>query len=638
MANFWENDPVASPAQQPAGSGGAFWQNDPVADGPPAGAKPGSKAYADWAVSQARAGKELPQVSSTDGKFMVPVDQQEWKRGTLAPVERNEQTGELRPAWPQAALDVASAFMLPSDVMSGKVDPMSREGTDRAALFGMTFAGGGAGLPNKMAAAEAPKVLAKAAAPKTGFTRPTTEAVVRGLIADGALGPEGIDRLLAAGDNSMLADAGPATRAILDTVIQRSGPGAAAARSAVEGRAAQAGPTVERALDEAFGPAQGMQTAETGIRQGSASARDATYKAAYAKPIDYSSQAGMAIEGLTKRVPKGVVDLANRMMQLEGEQSAQILAKVADDGTVTFLRQPDVRQLDYITRALNMAAKSGEGQGALGGQTDIGRLFGNLARDIRDQVRTAVPEYDTALRTAADPIRRREALRFGEGLLDPKLARDEVRDTIEAMTGPELAAVRQGLRANVDEVLANVKTVISDPNIDARQARKALQDLSSPAAREKIRMILDNEGQANRLFAELYKATKALELKADTATNSKTFGRLATEESVNAQIKGGAVNSALRGEPINAAKAFIQSVTGRTAAGEQAMADATYEEIANMLTGPQGADAMDLLRLLSQVNQRTVVNPQSPALPSGILPLAESFAGTIDASQRFMGR
>lgn len=637
MANFWENDPVASPAQ-PAVSGGAFWQNDPVADGPPAGAKPGSKAYADWAVTQARAGKPLPQVSSTEGKFMVPVDQQEWKRGTLAPVERNEQTGELRPALPQAALDIASAFMLPSDVASGKVDPMSPEGIDRGALFGMTFAGGGAGFPGKMAASDAPKVLAKAAAPNVGYTRPTTETVVRGLIADGALGPEGLDRLASAGDSSMLADAGPATRAILDTVIQRSGPGAATARAAVEARAAQAGPTVERALDEAFGPAQGVKTTETGIRQGSASARDATYTAAYAQPIDYSSEAGRAIEGLTKRVPKGVVDLANRMMQLEGEQSAQILAKVADDGTVTFLRQPDVRQLDYITRALNMASKSGEGQGAMGGQTDIGRLFGNLARDLRDQVRTAVPEYDTALRTAADPIRRREALRFGEGVLDPKLARDEARDAIEAMTGPELAAARQGLRANVDEVLANVKTVISDPNIDARQARKALQDLSSPAAREKIRMLLGDEGQANRLFAELYKATKSLELKADTATNTKTFGRFATDESVKAQIKGGAVNSALRGEPVNAAKAFIQSVTGRTPAGEQAMADATYEEIANMLTGPQGADAMDLLRLLSQVNQRTVVNPQKPALPSGLLPLAEGFAGTIDASQRFMGR
>lgn len=60
MANFWENDPVEG-----AATGGQFWANDPVDDSaPPAGAKPGSKAYADWALAQARAGKKLPQISA----------------------------------------------------------------------------------------------------------------------------------------------------------------------------------------------------------------------------------------------------------------------------------------------------------------------------------------------------------------------------------------------------------------------------------------------------------------------------------------------------------------------------------------------------------------------------------------------
>lgn len=598
-------------------------------DGPPSSAKPGSKEYADWAMEQAKAGKKLPQVSSTEDKFMLPIEQHKFRRSTFVPVVTNETTDTTEWGYPQALVDLYSAVTLPGDVLAGKVDPMSREGTDRAAMFGMTFAGGGAALPGKMSAAEAPAVLAKAAAPKAGYSRPATEAVVRGLIADGALGDEGMKRLGLSGEGAMLSDAGPATRAVLDTAIQRSGPGATTAREAVEARAAQAGPTVERALDEALGTPDGVQTAETAIRQGSAGARDATYKAAYEQPIDYSSEAGMAIEGLTKRVPKPVIDLANRMMQLEGEQSAQILAKVADDGTVTFLRQPDVRQLDYITRALNMAAKSGEGQGALGGQTDIGRLFGNLARDIRNQVRDAVPEYDTALRTAADPIRRREALKFGAELLSPSVARDVAREEIAAMTGPELRAAQQGLRSLYDETLANVKATISDPNIDSRQARKALQDLSSPAAREKVRMILKDDAAADKMFAELLKAQKALELKADVATNSKTFGRLATEEAIDSQVTGGPVNSALRGEPINAARAFIQSITGRTPKGEQAMKDAVYEEIAKMLTGPRGAEAMDLLKALALAKQKktaSLAKTTSPALPSTLLPLAEMTA------------
>jgi len=607
-------------------------------DAPPAGAKPGSREYADWAVAQARAGKTLPQVSSTEDKFMLSPDQHKYRRSIIAPVVTNETTGKTEWGLPQILVDLASAAQLPGDVLAGRVDPYSPEGLDRSLLFGATFAGGNANPVSKIPVGEAPRILAKASARDVGYSRPATEAVVRGLMADGALGPEGMDMLRLSGDGAMLADAGPATSGILDTVIQRSGPGATFARNAVNERAAQAGPTVARAMDEALGAPQGVQTAETTIRQGSAGARDATYKAAYASPIDYSSEAGMAIEDLTKRVPKGVIELANRMMQLEGEQSRQILAKVADDGTVTFLRQPDVRQLDYITRALNTAAKSGEGQGALGGQTDIGRMFGNLARDIRDQVRTAVPAYDEALRTAADPIRQREALRYGEGLLSSSVARDEARETLNAMTGPELKAARQGLRSYVDEVLANVKTAISDPNIDARQARKALQDLSSPAAREKVRMILGDEASANRLFAELLKAQRALELKASTATNTRTYGRLATEAAVDDQIKGGVVNSALRGEPVNAAKAFIQWVTGRTPQNERAMSDAVYEEIANMLTGPRGADAIDMLRLLSVANQRSVVNPQKAAAPSALLPTVEAAREPYDMLRQFLSQ
>lgn len=608
---------------------------------PPAGMQPGSREYADWALKSALAGKDVPQVSPkppeyqpTDGDLLATGH---WTRGALAPVLRDEQTGELRLAWPQAALDLASAVTLPGDVAAGKVDPMSEEGIGRAALFGMAFAGGNTAAPAKIAAGEVPLAVARSAAPKSGFARPATEAVVRSLMADNAMGQTGVTALRNAGDGAMLADAGPATRGLLDAVIQRSGPGATSARQAVEARASSAGPTVDRALNEALGSPAGVQTSETALRAGTAEARDQAYQAAYAKPIDYSSEAGQAVETLMKRVPRGVIGLANRMMQLEGEQSRQIMAKIASDGTTTFLRMPDVRQIDYITRALNQAAKSGEGQGALGGQTDIGRLFGNLARDLRNQTRTAVPEYDQALRTAADPIRQREALRFGEGLLSPSVARDEARDTISSMTGPELAATRQGLRSYVDEVLANVKTVITDPNTDARQARKALQDLSSAAAREKIRLILDSDATANRLFAELGKATKSLELRADVATNSKTFGRGAVADAIKSYVNEGAVNAALSGEPINAAKSVIQNITGRTPKGKRLIEDQIHEQIATMLTGPQGPDALALLdRLIGQTGN--VVNPMGPAMPSALFPVAEGSSKMLDKVQGWLGR
>lgn len=46
----------------------------PAGDIPPAGAKPGSRAYADWAAERARAGKALPQVSDLSPKFAPERD------------------------------------------------------------------------------------------------------------------------------------------------------------------------------------------------------------------------------------------------------------------------------------------------------------------------------------------------------------------------------------------------------------------------------------------------------------------------------------------------------------------------------------------------------------------------------------
>lgn len=51
----------------------AYRQAQAGQSGPPAGAKPGSREYADWAVQQAKAGKPLPQVSPTPPEYTGPA-------------------------------------------------------------------------------------------------------------------------------------------------------------------------------------------------------------------------------------------------------------------------------------------------------------------------------------------------------------------------------------------------------------------------------------------------------------------------------------------------------------------------------------------------------------------------------------
>jgi hypothetical protein len=425
------------------------------------------------------------------------------------------------------------------------------------------------------------------------------------LEADGTLGPRGQANMAAAGPDAMLADAGPNAKAILDTSIQRGGPGAVAARDAISARAGNAASAITGALDQTLGSPEGVNAARSAIRTGSAGARSAAYDAAYSAPIDYAAPQGQALEALIKsRVPGRVIADANELMRLGGDQSKQILAKVADDGSVAFERLPDVRQIDYITRALNQAAESGDGAGALGGQTPKGRAYQNLAGEIRDTLKGLVPEYGQALETAADPIRRSKAVEFGSKLLSSATTRDQVDEFARGLTQPERDAAAQGIRSRLDDLMANVTRTVQDGDTTSREAIKALKDLSSRANRDKVEAIIGSD-KAKTLFDEVDRAARSFDLRAAVADNSKTYARQATAARVDQVTAPGPIGKLMQGEPLKAGKSVVQALTGQTPAAVSAKQDAIYSEISRVLTQPQGQKIMDALGLIGQKDRST---------------------------------
>ncbi|WP_416356341.1 hypothetical protein ACLNGM_20260 [Aureimonas phyllosphaerae] len=425
-----------------------------------------------------------------------------------------------------------------------------------------------------------------AAARAVGTTREAVDVVSRGLAADGA--QEGInDAITAAGPRAMLADAGPATRSILDTAIARAGPGTGDAAERINQRAAGAAKDVNEALDAGLGPSQGNFSAIRDIRDASQPARAATYDAAYATPIDYSAPQARGLETLLRRVPASVVQKANNLMRIEGVESQQILANIADDGTMTFTRMPDVRQIDYITRALNDVSRAGDGAGALGGNTAEGRAYGNLSRSIRTTTRSLVPEYGVALDTAAEPIAARQAREFGATLLRPSTARDEAEAFVSGLSDAELRNVRAGVRQQIGEVLANVKRTVTDENVDARQGILAIKELSSDAAREKLRMIVGAD-EAERMLSALDRAAQSFDLRGSVATNSRTYGRQAAERAVQQSNAPGVIDNAVGLSPVRSAQTFMQGVFGVSPADRLAREDRTWSALSDLLTMPLG--------------------------------------------------
>lgn len=446
-----------------------------------------------------------------------------------------------------------------------------------------------------------------------GLSRPSYEHLVRQMEADGSLSGQGAANIAAAGPEAMLADAGPNAVNTLDVAVQRSGPAGNLATGRIEGRAARTSAQANDALDSALGVPRGIDTMQENIRTGTQAARQNAYDAAYSTPINYAHPQGQALEQMLPQIPADVLRTANRIMQVRREpQSAQLLIRQMPDGSVRLARLPDVRQWDYITRAMNELANGQEGRGALGGQTAVGAGFESWANDIRRTLRNLVPEYGTALNTAGDAIANRQALMFGERLLSPGTSRDEVARMLNGMTDVERRHMSAGVRSYIDEQLANVKRAITDNNMGAREAMKAVKDLSSRAAREKLTALLGRQ-EADTLFTQLDQAARGLELRAGVADNSATFARTSTNKMVEDAATGGILGRVRSGEPLNTGKEVWRSLLGGTDAANVARADRVFSELADVLTrqrvgnyGPQ-----EILRDLQAIS---VANPRNAAL------------------------
>lgn len=419
--------------------------------------------------------------------------------------------------------------------------------------------------------------------------------------ADDSLGQTGIANMRAAGQEGMLADAGPTARNILDTSIQRGGPGAIMARDRIAERVGRDSSALGQTLDNTLGVPQGVGSAQNTIRDAAQPNVNQAYQRAYESPIDYASDAGRAVEDIFERMPKSMttraINQANELMKYDGLQG-QILADIAEDGTVTMRNMPNVAQADYVKKALDQIAQ--DGKDPITGRLNSEGAFANrVARDLRKAVGDAVPAYREALETAADPLSQQSAIRLGSNLSN--MTRDEFGIAVDGMTAPEKAAVLQGFRSRIDDQMANVTRAVSDGDMDAREAIRGLRELSSRKTRENIRAVTDAE-QANALFDEIDRITKSFELRAGVTDNSRTYARQATDRRVQDMTAPGVIGTAARGQPVNAGQRVIQALTGQTDDVLRGNQDRIYSEIADLLTR-QGGAGQDVYGAVAGINQ-----------------------------------
>lgn len=464
-----------------------------------------------------------------------------------------------------------------------------------------------------------------------GVSKGAATVVKNALDADDM--PSAMAALTRAGDDAMLADAGVGSRQLLDSATTVPGAAPRIAREAVDARATAAGTRFTGELDSTFGTAMGRDTTTTAIRTGTKAARGTAYDAAYGAAIDYSTPRGRAVERLWQRVPQKALARANELMSLDGA-SPQMLISIGQDGAVTTSAMPSVRQVDYVTKALNDLAETGEGAGALGGQTTLGAKYQNLSRGLRTMVRRSVPEYDKALNVAADAIRQKKAVDLGYDLLKPATTREVVREGLKGATRAERVAVKQGVRSWLDDTMANARQVMSDPERteEAAEAVKGINALRTRASRNKLASVLGPQ-EADRFMGEVEEMATAFELRAAIAQNSKTAGRSAIREGVEQQAAPGVIRTLFEGKPLGATKRLVQVMFGNTPEAQQLRAQGVYAEIATALTQKRGADARRALVTVQRAIAGQPLTDQQAAMVARQLSSLGALAGHQTALQ-----
>lgn len=393
-----------------------------------------------------------------------------------------------------------------------------------------------------------------------------------------------------------LAETSRPMRQLLDVTVSSPGPGAEIASENISQQAAAAAGRVQSTLDDVLGPATGIRSRQSQIMADTAAQRGSLYNQAYERVIDYTTDAGEALRNMLRnRIPANVVRRANELMEVEGVPSQQRLLQVDEAGNViSSTRLPDVRQFDYIKRALDDQAVSDAAS------PNVSRAYRTLSRELRETLDEAVPEYRAARSAAAEAIGDREAVQTGADLFRRNFTAEDAREAVRDMTEGELLNVRAGVRQyiqdQIDNVLIPLDEITPEAGVAARnQALDAIKRLvRTEASRNKLRAIL-GDTDAENLINRLRDQIPSLEAAA-VGGGSQTQPRQALTATQQQLFDGGIMQTIREGDPLRAVAALPSRFLSYGELSPAEQLQSARDIAAPMLSRQMAPDALANLR------------------------------------------
>lgn len=457
---------------------------------------------------------------------------------------------------------------------------------------------------------------------------------------------EALRSIYKAGDEGMVADSGVAAQALLDASASFGGEAAQITSTQVSGRAARQGANLANQMDDSLGAlpkvdgtgADALDIAET-IASSTRPARQKAYKDAYEAPIDYSTPQGVEVENIFNALPdsfKGkAIQRANERMKLHAVETGQpepkqIMATIADNGTISFDEMPNMQQLDEIKKSIGEVAFKEVDN--LGRPTAAANDALRWYRQISERLKDANPLYREAVRVGGDKISRDNALELGLDMLKDKTTPRDVMRIMKGAGDIEKQYAKLGVRSSIDTLIGNVKATITSPDIDVNALRTTLRQLSSKSARDKIKLLMPR-AEAKQLFKDLDQAQMALALKSAVAINSKTNIRGNIQEGVADLTQIGVIGHLLRAEPAKASQSLVKSITGATDGVSNQAKQAIFKDIAKALTMIKGKGARTALKVIYRAAKGQEVRDSELQAVSDLILSKSGFATIAGSSE-----
>lgn len=405
------------------------------------------------------------------------------------------------------------------------------------------------------------------------------------------------------GREAMLADMGENLKGQAGAIANQPGRGQRILTEALEGRregdAVSPGATERIAADlnQALGMPVNVPQMTQNVRLQANRAAEPLYDQFHNTPIQPTGRLGELME---RARAAGAYDGAERLMRIEGLDPN--------------LPQNTGRFVDLVKRAVDDLAD------AAPPRSNLQRLYSNLAREIRDEVDTALSPNNPAMsswaqarRASGDGMRFEESVEMGQGAFKKSLTPDQMDMDLQGLAPPHQQTYRMGARDAARTVMGNAGTAFG-PNGDTA-ARKLLQ---TEFGAEKLRRIARSPRDADRLANRLDRETVYAETEQDVLRNSATARRQAAQKEFP-----GAVDPAERGRNIGSRSATGMVIEGAYRIGNMLTGGALNERrariaenAAEMLVA-QGADRYAIAQgLIQYAQRRNVSRAQAEAITS----------------------